>query len=259
MVFRWLINLFRRKPVEKPIETLVETKEIEQIKKKPKVKQFVKIKRKKIKFETKRILVQDLMSRKIVSVSPYFTLEKAAQIFSDEKVSGVPVLDKGFFIGELSKTDILSIVKKDTLENLTEEDKTVLRNNKVAEFMKKPICIHSDRAVEEAKNKMDKFKIKRLLVTDKQNQLVGIITRTDLLRGFSEEKIKRTVSTKIDELLSMIEKGPTSFSKISKSLNISENLIEEWAKILEEHDLVEISYPAMGSPILKLKGSDAKS
>ena len=109
---------------------------------------------------------------------------------------------------------------------------------------------------------MEKYGIKRLFVIDgkehllffnRKNYLVGIITKTDLLKGVVKEKIKKTVHTTIDEMLNLLEKGPTNFSKISKLLEIPENLVEDWAKILEDHGLVEISYPVVGSPVLKLK------
>jgi hypothetical protein len=68
-------------------------------------------------------------------------------------------------------------------------------------------------------------------------------------KGFSRE----TICTKIDDMLKVLEEGQIDFSKLSKRLEISEILVEEWAKILEEHDLAEIYYPPLGSPILKLK------
>ena len=58
---------------------------------------------------------------------------------------------------------------------------------------------------------------------------------------------------KIDEMVKMIEKESLSISTISKRLNMWENLVEEWAKILEESGLIEINYRTIGNPILKFK------
>ena len=33
-------------------------------------------------------------------------------------------------------------------------------------------------------------------------------------------------------------------------MKVSKELITEWAKVLEEHKLIEIDYPAFGSPML---------
>jgi CBS domain-containing protein len=248
MIFDWFFKLFRKK--RKKTEKV-------KIRKGPKVKpkrvrRIVKIKR-RLKPEKKKTLVSELMTRNIISVNPYSTLEEVVEIFKTNKISGAPVLDKNFFIGEISKTDILNFVKKNSLEEIDEKDREILKKTFVADLMKKPICIHEDRSVEEAKKKMEKYNIKRLLVLDKKDRLVGIITRTDLLKWAPKEEIKDTVSTKIDEMIKILEDGPIEIKKLSKILNTPENLVESWAKILEEHGMVEISYPAIGSPVIKLK------
>jgi CBS domain-containing protein len=246
MVFDWFFKFFKKKRGKE-----------RKMRKKPKIKpkkvrRIVKIKR-RLKPEKKKTLVSELMTRNIISVSPYSTLEEVVEIFKSNKISGAPVLDKNFFIGEISKTDILNLVKKNSLEEIDEKDREILKKTFVADIMKKPICIHEDRSVEEAKKKMEKHNIKRLLVLDKKNRLVGIITRTDLLKWAPKQEIKDTVSTKIDEMIKILEDGPIEIKKLSKILNTPENLVESWAKILEEHGMVEISYPAIGSPVIKLK------
>jgi|YelNatPaOPRAMG01_1025707.scaffolds.fasta_scaffold10526_4 CBS domain-containing protein len=245
MAFDWFFRLFRKKEKERKVRKKRKIKP-------KKVRRIVKIKR-RLKPEKKKTLVSELMTRNIISVSPYSTLEEVVEIFKSNKISGAPVLDKNFFIGEISKTDILNLVKKNSLEEIDEKDGEILKKTFVADLMKKPICIHEDRSVEEAKKKMEKHNIKRLLVLDKKNRLVGIITRTDLLKWAPKQEIKDTVSTKIDEMIKILEDGPIEIKKLSKILNTSENLVESWAKILEEHGMVEISYPAIGSPVVKLK------
>jgi len=240
----WLFKLFRKGKFE--------TKKRVKRKKTKRIKTIVKIKR-KIKQEKEKILVSDAMTRKIISVTPYQNLEEVTEIFKKNKISGAPVLDKKFFIGEISKTDILKLIKKNSLEEIDEKDRELLRKIIVASVMKKPICISENASLEAAKKKMEKYNIKRLLVLDRKKRLVGIITRTDLLKYAPKQEIKDTISTKIDEMLKILEEAPTTSKKLSKILNIPENLIESWAKTLEEYGLIEISYPAIGSPVIKLK------
>lgn len=244
MVFDWFFKLFRKK--RKGIKRMAKKEG------RRRLKRIVKIGKKK-RVEKKRVLVSGLMTKKIISVSPYLNLEKVVEIFQTNKISGAPVLDKNFFIGEISKTDILNLVKKDSMEEIDEKDKVILRKTLVSELMKKPICIREDKDVEEAKMKMEKYNIKRLLVLDKKKRLVGIITRTDIMKWAPKQEIKDTISTKIDEMLKILEEGQIETSRLSKRLETPENLVEEWAKILEEHGLVEINYPAIGGPIIKLK------
>ena len=219
---------------------------------KPKLRPKIRLKRKK-KIEKRVLLVSDLMTKNIIPVYSNQNLSEVAKLLLEKNISGAPVLDKNLFVGEISKTDILRVVGKNDLSELTKEDFEKLKNIMVHEVMKKPICILENETVEKAKKMMDKFKIRRLLVIDKKKRLVGIITRTDLLKGESKEKIKEKIYTKIDEMVKMIEKESLDISTLSKKLDVPENLVEEWAKILEESGLIEINYRAIGSPILKFK------
>ncbi|MEM5853559.1 MAG: CBS domain-containing protein [Candidatus Aenigmatarchaeota archaeon] len=239
-----LFKIFRKKRI-KVLKKKVPAK---------KIRRIVKIRR-KLKPEKRKILVSDLMTRNIISVTPYQSLDEVVRIFQTNKISGAPVLDKDFFIGEISKTDILNFIKKGSLEEIDEKDRKVLSEKIVAEFMKKPICIREDATLESAKKKMEKYNIKRLLVLDKKKRLVGIITKSDLLKWAPKQEIKDRIATKIDEMIKVLEEGPMEARKLSKILNTPENLIESWAKTLEEYGLVEISYPAIGSPVIKLKKS----
>jgi acetoin utilization protein AcuB len=200
-----------------------------------------------------KFIVSEVMTRKLISLQPSDTLEKAADMFLKHSVSGAPVIEKGYFVGEMSKTDLLRMIKKESLEEMTYNDHDMLRSKRVAEAMKKPVCIYSDMPIDQAVVKMDESKVHRLLVTDKDNKLVGIVTKSDLEKVKSKERIGATVFTKIDDLLHLLEEGPIELTKLAKALDTPEPLVEDWAKILEEHYLVEITYPPIGSPIVRLR------
>lgn len=73
---------------------------------------------------------------------------------------------------------------------------------------------------------------------------------------FSSKKqsTSRKIETSLDSLLDIImKKGTIKVSDAAKQLKVSEKQIEEWAHVLEEHDIIEIHYPAMGKPLLKKK------
>ena len=61
------------------------------------------------------------------------------------------------------------------------------------------------------------------------------------------------ISTKIDKMIELIEKSPKSFSQLSASLREKQHLVERWASILEEQNVVEISYHPLKHPTVKLK------
>lgn len=72
--------------------------------------------------------------------------------------------------------------------------------------------------------------------------------------AFAEKGTAQRVETPLDELLELIMKrGSVSTALAAKEFKVKENQIEEWARVLEEHDLIEIHYPAFGKPLLKRK------
>jgi CBS domain-containing protein len=234
-IFEKLLRFFRRKKL-KP----------EKIKKK-KVKIYRKVYRKR-----KKILVSQLMTPNVICVDKNSTLDQVVDLFISKNISGAPVIKKGKLLGEISKTDILKLVNVKSLEEIDEEKMRKLEKMKVSEIMKKPICIRENATIEQVKEKMRKYGIHRLLVLDKKKKLVGIITATDLARGVSKEKISKTISTTIDKMLEIVErKGAIDIKSLSKILEVSPEVIEEWAKILEENGLIKLEYPALGKPILR--------
>lgn len=64
--------------------------------------------------------------------------------------------------------------------------------------------------------------------------------------------IDRRIETPLDELLELvIDKGSIKLADAAKKFKVKERQIEEWARILEEHELIEVHYPTIGKPVLK--------
>ncbi|MEA3255652.1 MAG: hypothetical protein U9Q22_07435, partial [Candidatus Altiarchaeota archaeon] len=64
------------------------------------------------------------------------------------------------------------------------------------------------------------------------------------------------VETSIDRLYQLVQRYEKVRidNKLARRLGVSRSQIENWAVILEEHDLVELHYPAIGEPeIRKIK------
>ncbi|MBI2076075.1 MAG: hypothetical protein HYT72_02390 [Candidatus Aenigmarchaeota archaeon] len=60
--------------------------------------------------------------------------------------------------------------------------------------------------------------------------------------------------TPIDDLFELVMKnGKIKISDAAKRFGVFEARIEEWAKILENHGLIELHYPAMGKPEMRKK------
>ncbi|MBU1135840.1 MAG: hypothetical protein KKG13_04985 [Nanoarchaeota archaeon] len=60
------------------------------------------------------------------------------------------------------------------------------------------------------------------------------------------------IHTGIDMLLEIVKKHKKiRLTEAAEMLNVSENRIEEWGKILEDHNLITMHYPIMGEPTLE--------
>jgi response regulator of citrate/malate metabolism len=65
----------------------------------------------------------------------------------------------------------------------------------------------------------------------------------------------KVVETTIDKLFNLVDKRDKVKinDALAKELGISKERIEEWAVILEEHNLVSINYPTIGEPDITRK------
>lgn len=196
------------------------------------------------------VKVREIMKKQVAKLHYFSTLENCYKIFKEAGISSVAVIKNKKLVGQVERQDILKLLKKKNLESISEKDIKKLRRIRVFRLLKKCETVFEDENVEIAIKKMNENNLPRLFVIDKKNNLVGIFSRSDIL------KIKRRegVFTTVDYMLETIkEKNKISIKNLSKILNLPEDLIESWAKALEEIGEIEIEYPAIGSIILKKK------
>jgi len=54
--------------------------------------------------------IKDIMSRKVITIKPMDTVEKAAVIMLENKITGLPVLEDGKLVGVLSQGDVFRVL-----------------------------------------------------------------------------------------------------------------------------------------------------
>ncbi len=150
---------------------------------------------------SKKIAVKDLMTEKVITVREDMTLDKIAEILSENRISGAPVVDlQNRVIGIITEADIISQTEtvktgafRELLRHLMGEpvpkkSKKSLSELKVKDVMTAPaITASPDTDIREVARILDEKRIKRLPVVDEDGKLIGIISRQDIVRFLSHE------------------------------------------------------------------------
>ena len=152
--------------------------------------------------------VRDVMSAPVVTVAPQTPLKEAAALMLAHRISGLPVVADERVVGVLSETDILFKERKPPerhglvdwiLHYGDDPPLSKLNARTAADAMTTPaVTVHPRRPVSAAAGLLLELGIDRLPVVD-GDQLVGIVTRADLVRAFVrgdeqiEDEIRRRV------------------------------------------------------------------
>jgi acetoin utilization protein AcuB len=57
-----------------------------------------------------RLLVSELMTKDVITVSPDTPVEEAARIMADHKIGGLPVIEDGKLVGIITETDVFTVL-----------------------------------------------------------------------------------------------------------------------------------------------------
>lgn len=137
-----------------------------------------------------------IMTKDIISVTPSTSIEDAARIMLQTRISGLPVLDDGGkLVGIVSESDFLRRSEIGTgrkrpawLQFLIGPGRAAAdfvheRGRKVEDVMtENPVTVDQETPLEDLVRLMEKKGIKRLPVMS-GNQLTGIVTRSNLLQA----------------------------------------------------------------------------
>lgn len=143
--------------------------------------------------------VKDFMSKKIKSVSPETNAKDALKILIGSGASGLPVLDTdGNLLGVFTEREVLEAILPVYLKNVgtfvyTKDSKSTLKKMAgiekftVKDLMRKDVpTLNEDASITEASRIM-LTKSERRIIVVKDNKIVGVITRCDVVRGLAAE------------------------------------------------------------------------
>lgn len=152
---------------------------------------------------TENLLVANLMCQPVVTVGPDFSLAEAAHLLVTNKISGLPVVDnRNVLIGIVTEADFLRALGVpchrpthslwQTLEVMFSHHAETLEPDAcVADIMVNDVVtVGPQQTVHDVLNAMKTNKIKRIIVCAEGQRVIGIVTRSDLVRVFFD-RIKR--------------------------------------------------------------------
>lgn len=153
--------------------------------------------------------VSDVMTRKLVTASPETTFQEAVRLLEDNRISGLPVIDRnGKLVGIVSEADLLNKAEKRDPDTYVLEsrrhrlDRSRASALDVASAMSREIVsVRPDSPIALAAREMHARGFKRLPVVDAEGRLVGIVSRGDVLKVFlrSDAELAAEVRGILDE------------------------------------------------------------
>ncbi|MEM2538687.1 MAG: CBS domain-containing protein, partial [Candidatus Methanomethylicia archaeon] len=128
--------------------------------------------------------VSDYMSEKVVVVYPNDTLARARNLMLHHDISRLVVVDENFKpIGMVTETDIAKALLDESVRDSPRPIDGIL----VSEVMVSPIVFIGPRAyLKNAAMLMIKGGFSGLPVVESNGNLIGIITKTDIVRAYAE-------------------------------------------------------------------------
>lgn len=160
------------------------------------------------------MLVRDIMTSDVVTVSPSTSLKEAARRMLAAGISGMPVMDGDELVGIVTEADFVADLvgerpRRRLLGLVVEE--TPVRGETVGEVMTTDlVTIGPDAPARAAARLMMTAGVKRLPVVDGDGHLVGIVSRADLLKTMARDD-----DTLAEELRARLARLPVATDRVT--------------------------------------------
>ncbi len=139
--------------------------------------------------------VEKWMQRRPVTVSPQDTLRGAWRIIRERRIRHLPVVERGRLVGIVTDRDLRQALPSRAVGLEMHEAPHLAEKVRIWEVMARAVVTISREApIEEAARLILKYRIGGLPVI-KGETLVGIITKSDLLRALMDRESGRTRPT----------------------------------------------------------------
>ncbi len=116
--------------------------------------------------------IDQVMTRDVITISPYCTMGELKELLRVKRISGVPVLDEDRLVGVISIENLIRALEKGEI------------TAQVGQKMTKRIqVLRAEESMVSAVNLFARLGYGRFPVVDVKGKLVGILTKGDIVRG----------------------------------------------------------------------------
>jgi len=196
---------------------------------------------------------KDIMTGRVISVSPDASIFEAAHLMLQNRISGLPVVDSaGALVGMVTEGDFLRRTETGTEKHRPRwiefilgpgraaADFTHSHGRKVDEVMSdNPLSVSEHSSVEEIVELMERHRIKRVPVT-RDKRVVGIVSRANLVRAMlPAAKAAQPVAQSDLDIQNRIKKELDSQKWAPVALvdvTVNKGVVDLWGTIMDERD-----------------------
>lgn len=149
------------------------------------------------------MLARDIMNKDVITIRENSSIEEAAEILTENNISGAPVVDKnGKLVGMVTEGDLLhqetnprtpaflnilgAFIYINGLERYREDFKKLAATSTSEIMTRDLVTAVGDTEIEDVAALMVKHGIKRVPVVEKDN-LIGIISRADIVKTMARK------------------------------------------------------------------------
>jgi CBS domain-containing protein len=146
-----------------------------------------------------KMRAKEIMNSNVITVNQEMTVDEVVKILLDHRISGVPVLDEaGKVTGIVSETDLIyreknlhtpsfisilqGIVFLESTKDLEHQVKKMAAYKVKDVMTKNVITVSEETDLNRIVDIIIEEKVNRLPVVDREGKLLGIITRSDILK-----------------------------------------------------------------------------
>lgn len=133
--------------------------------------------------------IHEVMTRGIETVSPGATLEFAAKKMLNRNVGFLPVVEEEKVVGVVTDRDVVLRAVSFGLRPAMTPVRQVMTKN--------VLSVYDEQNLTEASLLMEKNFVHRLLVLDRQERLVGIVSLSDIAAKSRDERLSGHVLAKV--------------------------------------------------------------